>query len=144
MASLLDVNILVALLWTTHEDHSRVQQWFARNSPKGWATCPFTQAAFVRISSNPVIFPNAVKPSEAIETLNNNLLHPSHQFWKDEIGFVQAVKPFQERLSGHRQITDAYLLGLAMHMGGNLATMDQAILGLLPEKDRDRGPVALI
>ncbi|HEV3037135.1 MAG TPA: TA system VapC family ribonuclease toxin [Candidatus Angelobacter sp.] len=144
MAFLLDVNVLVALLWTTHEDHLRVQQWFVRNSPKGWATCAFTQAAFVRISANPAIFPNAVRPSEAIEMLNKDLLHPSHQFWKDEISFAEAVKPFRERLSGHRQVTDAYLLGLAIHMKGKLATMDRAVLGLLLEKDREHGSVTLI
>jgi len=144
MAFLLDVNVLVALLWTTHEGHLRVQEWFAHNSPKGWATCPFTQAAFVRMSTNPAIFPNAVKPSEAIEMLKKDLLHPSHRFWKADIGFAEASKPFQERLQGHRQVTDAYLLGLAIHMKGKLATMDRAILGLLPDKDHERSSVTLI
>ncbi|HEV2992076.1 MAG TPA: TA system VapC family ribonuclease toxin [Candidatus Angelobacter sp.] len=144
MAFLLDVNVLVALLWETHGDHLRVQQWFARHSPKGWATCAFTQTAFVRISSNPAIFPNAVRPSEAIEMLDKDLLHPSHQFWKDEFSFTEAVKPFRERLAGHRQVTDAYLLGLAIHKKGKLATMDRGVLGLLPEKDREHGPVTLI
>ena len=144
MAFLLDVNVLVALLWTTHEDHLKVQKWFAHNAPKGWATCPFTQVAFVRISSNPAIFPNAVKPSEAVEILNKNLLHPSHQFWKDEISFAEATKPFHERLAGHRQVTDAYLLGLAIHMKGKFATMDRAVLGLLSDKHHERGSVVLI
>ncbi len=143
-AFLLDVNILVALLWKTHEDHARVQHWFVRNSPKGWATCPFTQAGFVRISSNPASTPNPVKPAEAIEILNKDLVHPAHEFWEDAISFAEAIKPFETRLVGHRQVTDAYLLGLAMHRKGKFATMDRAVLGLLPEKDREHGPVELI
>jgi toxin-antitoxin system PIN domain toxin len=143
-AFLLDVNVLVALLWPTHEDHLRVQHWFGRNSRTGWATCPFTQAAFVRISANPAFSADAVKPLEAIKILSSNLLHPSHRFWKDEISFAEATKPFHERLAGHRQVTDAYLLGLAIHMKGKFATMDRAVLGLLSDKDHEGGSVVLI
>jgi hypothetical protein len=37
-------------------------------------------------------------------------------------------------LAGHQQVTDAYLLGLAMHKKGKLATMDRAVRTLLPDK----------
>jgi hypothetical protein len=47
-------------------------------------------------------------------------------------------------LAGHQQVTDAYLLGLAMHKKGKLATTDRAILALLPEKSRDREFVELV
>jgi hypothetical protein len=40
---------------------------------------------------------------------------PCHRFWRDEIGFVEAARPFAAQLVGHQQITDAYLLGLAVH-----------------------------
>ena len=50
---LLDANLLIALAWPEHEAHNRAGSWFARHSRSGWATCPFTQAAFVRILSNP-------------------------------------------------------------------------------------------
>lgn len=36
--------------------------WFARNSAKGWATCPLVEAGFVRILSNPAFSPRAVTP----------------------------------------------------------------------------------
>jgi hypothetical protein len=41
-------------------------------------------------------------------------------------------------------VTDAYLLGLAMHKKGKLVTMDRAILALLPENSRERGFVELV
>lgn len=141
---LLDVNVLIALMWPAHEAHLKVQHWFARNSRAGWATCPFTQAAFVRILANPAFSPDAVTPLEAVKVLSSTLLHASHRFWKDEISFAEATKPFQKRLVGHRQVTDAYLLGLAIYMKGKLATLDRAILGLLSNESDGSNSVALI
>ena len=54
------------------------------------------------------------------------------------------MEPFRERLLGHQQVSDAYLLGLAMHKKGKLATMDRAVLALLPEGSSERGSVAVI
>ena len=50
---LLDTNLLIALLWPSHERHDLALKWFTRHRAKGWATCPFTQAGFVRIVANP-------------------------------------------------------------------------------------------
>jgi hypothetical protein len=133
-AFLLDVNVLIALMWPAHDGHMQAQAWFSRKSREGWATCPFTQAAFVRIITNPAFSRDAVSPQEAVKLLGANLNHPSHLFWPDEISFVQATQPFARRLAGHQEVTDAYLLGLAMHKQGKVATMDRAVVALLPEK----------
>src|SRR6266852_3716190 len=77
---LLDVNVLIGLSWPAHESHEHVLRWFARNAVRGWATCPFTQAAFVRISSSPAFSPHAVSPQEALRLLNTNRKHPGHRF----------------------------------------------------------------
>jgi predicted nucleic acid-binding protein len=47
-------------------------------------------------------------------------------------------------LAGHQQVTDAYLLGLAMHKKGKLATMDRAVRALLPDKNLESGFLILI
>ena len=143
-AFLLDVNVLVALMWPAHEGHSQSQEWFSRKAREGWATCPFTQAAFVRIVTNPAFSRDAVTPQEAMKILSVNLKHPSHQFWAGEISFIQAAQPFGERMTGHQQVTDAYLLGLAVHKKGKLATMDRGVLALLPEKSRERDLIEVI
>ena len=135
-AFLFDVNLLIALMWPAHEDHDRAQQWFATNAHHGWATCPFTQAAFVRIVANPAFSPDAVSPVEAAGLLASNLKHQNHQFWADEITLAQAVQPFANRLTGHQQVTDAYLLGFAIHKKGKLATMDRSVAALLAPRSR--------
>jgi toxin-antitoxin system PIN domain toxin len=131
---LLDVNILLAMAWPTHRAHEKVQDWLARHAREGWATCPLTQTAFVRILSNPAFSPNALTPGDALALLRANLAHPAHRFWADEVSLVQVLGPFVPRLTGHQQVTDAYLLGLAMHKKGKLATMDRAVRTLLPDK----------
>ncbi len=141
---LLDVNILIAMAWPTHSAHEKVQEWLARHAREGWATCPLTQTGFVRILSNPAFSPNALTPSEALALLQANVGHPAHMFWADELSFIQALEPFHPGLAGHRQVTDAYLLGLAIHKKGKLTTMDRAVLALLPEKSADRRFIELI
>jgi uncharacterized protein len=141
---LLDVNVLIALMWPAHEDHTRVQEWFGKQSKLGWATCPFTETAVIRILSNPAFSRDAVAPQQALTVLESNMEHPAHHFWADEISIVDALRPLKNRLVGHRQVTDAYLLGLARHRKGKLATMDRAVLGLLSSDERQEGTVAVI
>ena len=64
MVRLLDINLLIALAWPSHVHHRQAHAWFAENAPSGWATCPFTQCGFVRISSNPQIIPEADSPHQ--------------------------------------------------------------------------------
>jgi toxin-antitoxin system PIN domain toxin len=142
--SLLDVNVLVALMWPTHEFHARAQEWFARRASHGWATCPFTEAAFVRIVSNPAFSPDALTPQEALALLRANLRPPYHRFWSEDISFSEAVDPFQNKFFGYQQVSDVYLLGLALHKKGKLATLDRGILGLLPPGSPERVRVEVI
>lgn len=129
---LLDVNVLIALLWPPHEAHTRAQRWFARHAGHGWATCAMTQAGFVRIVSNPAFSRRVVSPRDALEVLQGSLQHRAHRFWTEDIGVTEAVARFGPRLVGHQQITDAYLLGLAIHKKGRLATLDASVAALLP------------
>jgi len=141
---LLDVNVLVALAWPTHVGHPHVQKWFARHGRETWATCPVTQSGFIRILSNPSFAPNALSPAEAIRLLEEIVARPGHRFWPFEIGVVQAIRQFLPRIQGYRQISDAYLLGLALHHRGKLVTLDQGVPSLLPEKSSERGHVVVI
>jgi len=131
---LLDINLLVALLWTNHEQHEAARAWFKAQRRSDWATCPFTQVGFVRVSSNPRVFREAPSPGKAVEVLEANLRHPRHRFWEDDVSFAEAVAPFVDLLTGHQQVTDAYLLGLAMRRGGILATFDTGIAALVESR----------
>lgn len=137
-AFLLDVNVLIAMSWPAHVAHERVQQWFAKQGRSAWATCPFTETAFVRIISNPAFSPSALTTADAFQLLGSNLRHPGHKFWPNNIGLLEATKDFQSQITGHQQVADAYLLGLVLHHRGKLATLDTgmpALAGKGIEKD---------
>lgn len=127
---LLDTNVLIALLWPSHEHHSLAMQWFARHRTKGWATCPVTEMSFVRILSNPGFSRDALSPRGAAGILAANTAAKDHLFWRDELPFSDTVAFAGARLAGHQQVADAYLLGLAVHRGGMLATLDGRIAAL--------------
>ncbi len=141
---LLDTNLLIALLWPSHDRHDVALKWFARHRAKGWATCPFTQAGFVRIVSNPAFSRDAVQPREAIQVLSANTAAKDHSFWPDELPFAEAVAYAGVRLMGHQQVTDAYLLGLAIRRGGVLATLDQRIVALTEPKSAERKAIETV
>ena len=132
-AFLLDADVLIALAWPRHEAHVQAGRWFARHSRSGWATCPFTEAAFVRILSNPAFAPEALTPTNGMLALQRNLDLAGHQFWPDDVPLLNAVRSIKTHLVGHRQVTDAYLLGLAIHQRGKLATVDARLASWAPE-----------
>ncbi len=136
-SALLDLNVLIALAWPSHLHHSAAHQWFKENQNVGWATCPITQSGFVRLSSNPKILPEAVSPKEALQLLEQITCLPNHLFWQDSIALFDAVIFQQSNIIGYRQITDAYLLSLAIHNQGHLVSFDKGLASLVPEMYRD-------
>jgi hypothetical protein len=66
-AFLLDVNVLIALAWKGHPDHRVAQDWFARNNKAGWATCPFTEAAFRPNHLEPSVFSGSCFATRSLE-----------------------------------------------------------------------------
>lgn len=141
---LLDTNMLIALFWPSHQRHDLAMRWFTRHRGKGWATCPITQAGFVRIVSNPAFSRDAVQPREAIQVLSANTAAKDHQFWPDELPLAVATAFAGVRLLGHQQVTDGYLLGLAMSRGGVLATLDERIGTLTEPKSIERMALAIV
>lgn len=131
-AVLLDVNVLLALFWFDHTDNDAAWRWFRKNERNGWATCPFTQAAFVRIVSNPSFSREAVSPVEAMTLLEEAIDRATHEFWPDDLNLAEAAAYLRPDISGHKQITDVYLLGLAIHRRAKLATFDKRLAALLP------------
>jgi toxin-antitoxin system PIN domain toxin len=132
--ALLDVNALLALLVENHDFHPRMSQWFAAHQTSGWATCPITEQGFARIISNPNYIKPASKVLTAITLLKTTFgASASHQFWDDDLPLKGMSDDLQKRISGPKQITDAYLLALAMQHKGRLVTFDRRILQLAPK-----------
>jgi toxin-antitoxin system PIN domain toxin len=128
---LLDTNVLIALSWPHHLHHAKAHEWFHGTGRKGWATCPLIQIAFIRISSNPKIIADAVTPREALEVLKKIVSMPGHHLWPDTIAPTDAKAFASAAFVGHRQVTDAYLLSLAQHHKGKLATFDNGIAEMI-------------
>jgi len=101
-----------------------VHTWFNKVGRGAWATCPIRQLGFIGISSNAKIIRDAVSPRAALAVLEQIIALPGHHFWPDAIAPAQAVILSSLSLVGHRQVTDAYLLSLAQHRKGKLATLN--------------------
>ena len=125
--ALLDLNILTALLWPAHEHHEAAHRWFGARRKARWATCALTQLGLVRLVSNPSFSRDALSPADAVLLLSANLTHVNHEFWVEDLSVAAALEAFPRKLQGHQQVTDAYLLALASHHGGVLATFDRGI-----------------
>ena len=125
-----DVNVLIALAWPSHVHHGVAHEWFQAKGRKGWATCPFTQCGFVRLSSNPGIIPEATSPQDALALLREMTQVGKHVFWPDDADLASPEMP-TDLLVGHRQVTDAYLLGLAVAHNGSLVTLDTGVRSLV-------------
>ena len=126
MRALFDVNVLIALLDQAHPHHSAALAWFSANIKQGWASCPITQNGCVRIMSQPS-YPGARSPAQVIERLRNAISHAAHSFWPGDLSITDAKAVDESRVHGARQITDAYLLALAVRHGGRLVTFDAGI-----------------
>ena len=124
---LLDVNVLVAL----HAEDSlvleRVQDWFVQTGSGSFATCAITEAGFVRVSSQLKAKGGPIDFREIRIALGNLASLPGHAYWPMDISYLKATDRFGPRMHGPKQVTDAFMLGLALHHGGKLATLDKAI-----------------
>jgi len=130
--ALLDVNALIALAWDSHVHHARMRAWFNENSSHGWATCPLTESGFVRVSSNPKVFPVAVGVDAARGVLSALRALDAHRFLSDDVSLSDSDVP---AISGHRQVTDAHLLTLARRHGVRLVTFDAGVQALSQARD---------
>ena len=125
MTYLLDVNLLLALGDEAHVHHEVARRWFSEEGSASWATCPITENGFVRIASHS----NYSNPPGDLRTVLGILAQlrsaPSHVFWPDDVCILDVLEP-DARITS-RRTTDVYLLGLAAHNGGKLATLDRRI-----------------
>lgn len=126
MRSLLDINVLIALSDPDHVFHSVAKTWWVLHREQGWASCPLTQNGCVRIVSQPG-YPNPQAVTAVITLLAHTCLDPCHEFWPDDVSLLDPQQFHHTHIHGHRQITDLYLLGLAVRHGGRLVTFDGKI-----------------
>ncbi len=126
MRALLDVNILIALFDVPHVHHGRAHSWWTAHRSSGWASCPLTQNGFAHVISKPG-YSRPIALQTALSALAAQLGQPDHEFWPDEISITDSQLFDHSNLFGPKQITDVYLLGLAVKNGGRLVTFDRGL-----------------
>ena len=126
MRALLDVNVLIALLDADHTSHRAAWEWFTGHGNAGWASCPITQNGCMRLLSHPG-YPNTRSVSEIVERLRAATADAAHAFWPDNQSLLDDALVDPTRVHGPKQLTDVYLLALAVRNDGRLVTFDAGI-----------------
>lgn len=120
---LLDVNVLIALTVVEHVHHRPVTRW-ARSLPR-FAVCPITEGALVRF-----LLRVGHAKGTAQGVVRGIAALGGYEFWPDDLSYAGADLG---GVVGHRQVTDAYLAGLAKAHGARLATLDAGLVELRPD-----------
>lgn len=126
MRALLDVNVVIALLDTEHVGHSVATTWFAAELAQGWASCPITENGTARMMAS-AGYPNPLPVAAILQRLAMAKATEHHRFWPDDVSLTDTEIFNPVELLGPRQITDRYLLALAVRNNGRFVTFDQAI-----------------
>jgi hypothetical protein len=126
MRALFDVNVLIAIVDEDHVHHGAAHEWWAASRSAGWATCPLTENGMVRIMSQSS-YKNPITTSFAIDLLAEQVAQTDHIFWPDDISLRDTALFDPSCILGSNQITDVYLLALAVKNGGRLVTFDRTI-----------------
>jgi toxin-antitoxin system PIN domain toxin len=140
--ALLDVNVLIALLDSDHTLHAAAIGWFAEHAEKGWASCPITQNGCIRIMSN-AGYPNALPLQAVMKHLSDACAEDVHEFWADELSLLDSELIDATRVHGPRQLTDIYLLALAVERKAKFVTFDGKIPLAAVRKARPESLVVL-
>jgi toxin-antitoxin system PIN domain toxin len=124
---LLDLNVLIALTDEEHVHYLKAQKWFDSSGREDWGVCPLTEAGLVRVTTNPLARNPPHSFEKAADVLADLARRPGYRFWPITDSWAALTAPFAERIFGHQQVTDAYLLGLAIKEDGVLVTFDRGL-----------------
>jgi uncharacterized protein len=124
---LLDLNALISLTDPDSLHYRPILKWFDASGKEDWGVCPLTEAGFVRVTANPAYRGVTRTVAQATAILAELATHPGYRYWPIAEKWSVLAAPFSARLLGHQQVTDAYLLGLAVKEKGVLVTFDRGI-----------------
>jgi hypothetical protein len=124
---LLDVSVLIALTSIEHPQYPIAQRWFDSLTNEEWGICPLTEAGYVRVVTNPASGPIMRTFLQAAAILQDLAQRPGYSYWPITGSWATLTAPFAARIFGHQQVTDSYLLGMAIKEHGVLVTFDRAL-----------------
>jgi uncharacterized protein len=133
---LLDLNALIALADPDSIHYAAMQRWFDSAGHHDWGVCPLTESGFVRVTTNPKYSGPNRTVAQASAILAELSKISGYRYWPITESWAELTAPFAVRIKGHQQVTDAYLLGLAIRGDGVLVTFDTSISYLAGEEFR--------
>lgn len=132
---LYDVNLLFAMLTSDHEHHVAARTWRNSLADRSWASCEMSISGFIRLSGNPHVTKAPKKPAEAWHLLKMNMEASPHRLLNAPPPGSPTFEEIMRRCQAYRQVTDAFLIHLAIANGAVLATFDHRLKHLSPDPD---------
>ena len=120
------LNFLIALFDAAHVHHQQAHQWLVKHRSSGWATCPLTQNACIRILSQPA-YPGRLPVADIARRLRNAIAASDHHFIPDSISLCDPALFDHGQILTPRHLTDLYLLALSASHNARLITFDKGI-----------------
>jgi len=116
MNHLLDVNVLLAGIWSDHPQHARAFAWL---EGKSLVLCPLAELGFLRISTHKKAFNSPMdKARELLTKFSGD---------RKAIRIADDLAALDSHPANSDQVTDQYLAELADKHGLKLATFDVGI-----------------
>ena len=137
MTTLLDVNVVIALLDPRHIGHIAAHTWFSSPTRGRWATCPIVENGVIRIVGSPKYVTSPGPPSNVMRLLGKLRSYGGHEFWPNEFSLLDSDLVQVSAALRPEDITDGYLLALAVSRRGKLATFDTKIRSAFVTGGRD-------
>lgn len=121
------MNVWIALLDEAHVHHAQALAFVERRKVK-IATCPLTENGVIRILNLPGYSKQGPAGFEPVQQkLQQICADMDHEFWPDILSLRTETRVNWSRVLGYNQITDVYLLALAMANKGCLVTLDHRV-----------------
>lgn len=121
-----DINVLIALFDTSHQHHLVAKREFMKYVPAGWCSCSMSQNGFIRIVSNPSYL-NSMSVAEATTLLKLAVERTNHTYLDNTLSLLDTHRFETTKLLTHKQISDLFLIGMAIHYDVKLLTFDRNI-----------------
>lgn len=129
MFFLLDINVLIALADPRHQFHGAFNKWYVDRKYPPLATCPITENGFLRIYGHPDYPDGPGSPELALAPLVAIRNRPNSIFLPDDLSLADPAKRTSIRNATPKQLTDIYLLSLAVRHHGTFLTFDRGVRG---------------
>lgn len=127
MFYLLDINVLIASADPAHQFHDAFRRWYIDRNQPALATCPITENGFLRIYGHPDYPGGPGSPALAMAPLSAIRRRLNSVFLPDDLSLAEGRPRITLKHATSKQLTDLYLLALAVRHGGTFARFDCGI-----------------